>query len=173
MTAAIAQFQFPLLRNSLLVLNRQRGIKVNTRLLRWMTRYLLESLLDCEQYDLAVIVIGDPEMTRLNREHLRHGGTTDVITFDYNDPAQPKRICGEIFVSIGQAAAQARQFRTNWPSELARYVVHGVLHLSGYDDTSPARRRRMKTAEDRLVKQLDREFRTSKLAGASGKLPKR
>ncbi len=149
---------------SLLVRNGQHEIKVNTRLLRAMTRHLLEQLLDFQDYDLCVTVVADTEMTRLNETYLRHGGTTDVITFDYNDPAQPKRICGEVFVSVEEAATQAARYHVTWHSELARYVVHGILHLSGYDDTAPGKRRRMKEAENRLLRALDSEFGTSNLA---------
>jgi len=71
---------------------------------------------------------------------------------------------GEIFICIGDALAQARRFRTTWQSELVRYLVHGVLHLRGYDDRQPNRRRAMKREEDRLVRELARLFPLSKLA---------
>jgi probable rRNA maturation factor len=53
---------------------------------------------------------------------------------------------------------QARRFRTTWQSELVRYVVHGVLHLLGYDDRDSRARRRMKAAEDALVRRLARQY---------------
>ncbi|PYJ97280.1 MAG: hypothetical protein DME23_16275, partial [Verrucomicrobia bacterium] len=62
------------------------------------------------------------------------------------------------------AVAQARRFRTTWQSELVRYLVHGVLHLRGYNDRQPKFRRVMKREEDRLVRELTRLFPLSKLA---------
>ena len=62
-----------------------------------------------------------------------------------------------------EAVDQARQFRTKWESELVRYLIHGVLHLCGYDDQRPADRRRMKREEDRLLKQIGRLFPIKKL----------
>jgi rRNA maturation RNase YbeY len=65
---------------------------------------------------------------------------------------------GEIFVCLDEAVSQARQFHTTWQSEVVRYVVHGVLHLLGYDDLDTRARRKMKKAEDALVGRLARQF---------------
>lgn len=156
-------------RSSLLVCSRQRASKVNVRLLRWMTRHLLQDLLHRDHYDLCVTLVADDRMTRLNQEHLRHQGTTDVITFDYNDPSRAEWIVGEIFISVEEACRQARRFRTEWTSEIARYVVHGILHLAGYDDQTPPDRKRMKRQEDTLLAKLDEKFNTAKLAGAAAR----
>ena len=59
---------------------------------------------------------------------------------------------------MDDAIAQAREFRTSWQSELARYVIHGVLHLRGYDDIRAADRRKMKREENRLLKEIARLF---------------
>ena len=121
-------------------------------------------------------------MTRLNETFLRHKGPTDVITFDYAEKAKlaPRRrslpprpgrqkagpaLHGEIFICLNEAVSQACQFRTSWQSELARYLIHGLLHLNGFDDRKAADRREMKRAEDRLLKKTARRFPLSKLAG--------
>jgi rRNA maturation RNase YbeY len=101
-------------------------------------------------------------MTRINETRLRHAGSTDVITFDYGEPKGP--LAGEIFVCVEEALVQARRFRATWQEELVRYIVHGVLHLRGYDDLGTAARRRMKREEGRLLRKLSRDFRLSKLA---------
>jgi probable rRNA maturation factor len=64
---------------------------------------------------------------------------------------------------------QARQFRTSWQSELVRYIIHGVLHLRGFDDIRPADRRKMKREENRLLRAAGRLFRLRNL-GAGPKL---
>ena len=98
-------------------------------------------------------------MTSLNESFLHHKGPTDVITFDYSEtgPAD-EGIFGEIFICVDQAVSQARRFRTTWQSELVRYLVHGLLHLCGYDDLRATSRCEMKIAEDRLVRQLADRF---------------
>ncbi|HWH68363.1 MAG TPA: rRNA maturation RNase YbeY [Candidatus Sulfotelmatobacter sp.] len=144
--------------------NRQRTRALDLRLLRRIIRALLQDLLGREHFDLGFYFVGAPEMTRVNETFLQHAGSTDVITFDYNDPAQPEHLAGEIFVCVDEALLQARRFRTTWQSEVVRYVVHGVLHLSGYDDLQAQARRQMKRAENRLVKQLGRQFYLPKTA---------
>src|SRR2546427_238130 len=61
---------------------------------------------------------------------------------------------GEIFICIDEVISQAGKFRTSWQKELVRYLIHGVLHLCGYNDRRASARRRMKSEEDRLLRQL-------------------
>ncbi|HWC60478.1 MAG TPA: rRNA maturation RNase YbeY, partial [Verrucomicrobiae bacterium] len=101
---------------------------------------------------------------RINQTFLNHEGSTDVITFDYAEPAtrnpQPatRSLHGELFICIDDAMAQAKKFRTSWQSELTRYVIHGVLHLRGFDDIRAADRRKMKREENRLLEEMARLF---------------
>ena len=141
--------------------NRQRARAVDLKVLRGVVLGLLADLA-VEDFDLTIQLVGEAEMTRINETRLRHAGSTDVITFDYSAPRVP--LVGEIFVCVDEALLQAGRFRTTWQEELLRYIVHGILHLRGYDDLRAAARRRMKREEGRLVKKLSRDFRLSKLA---------
>jgi len=114
---------------------------------------------------LAVYFIQAAEMARLNEQFLDHAGSTDVITFNYQEDARQGEWCGEIFVSVDDAVASAPRFRAPWQLELARYLVHGMLHLRGYDDRRPAARREMKKEENRVLKALSRRFDWGKLEG--------
>jgi len=146
--------------------NRQRARRIDARMLRKVIRHLLEKTLSADDYDLAVHLIGVAEMTRLNETRLRHAGSTDVISFDYSEgPSKP--LAGEIFVCVDECIAQAGAFRSTWQEELARYIVHGVLHLRAYDDLAPPARRRMRREEDRLLDELKRRFSLRKLARKS------
>jgi probable rRNA maturation factor len=180
-------------RNSLTLINRQRTRPLNLRKLRAIARHLLQNELSLSAYDLAVHLVAAPEMIRLNETYLRHKGSTDVITFDYSErpslgegspspwgegwgegalnrkaPTATEEVralvFGEIFICPDEALLQARRFRTTWQSEIVRYLVHGVLHLIGYDDLRPAARRRMKREESRLLRNLSRRFIFGKLA---------
>ncbi|MCX6929407.1 MAG: rRNA maturation RNase YbeY [Verrucomicrobia bacterium] len=144
-----------------------------------MQSLLQERWPECS-YDLAFYVVAEPEMIRLNEDFLRHNGATDVITFDYAEEVGQascratsganirttgggRDVCavlihGEIFICVDEALCQARRFRTTWQSELVRYAVHGVLHLLGYDDLNVRARRKMKAAENEIVRQLARQF---------------
>lgn len=154
---------------SLVIRSRQRAIPVNTRLLRRVTKALLDKFLKTTDFDLAIYIVRAPEMAHLNKTYLQHEGSTDVITFDYLEDSSLS-LHGEIFICIDDAITQARRFRTSLPSELTRYIVHGLLHLQGFDDMQAAARRKMKHQENRLLKQLERLFPLRRLASGS-KLP--
>jgi probable rRNA maturation factor len=138
--------------------NRQRATRIDCRCLRRIIHALLSDHLRREDVDLGVFLVGEVAMAQLNEEHLGHPGSTDVITFDYNDPDNPKLLAGEIFVCVPVAIKQAREFRTIWQCELVRYIVHGALHLLGFDDRDAVSRRKMKREENRLVKRLAGAF---------------
>src|SRR5688572_23543461 len=118
-------------RLNVVITSRQRTRAVDLHLLRRITDTLLSELLQISHADLAIHLVGTPEITRLNESFLQHAGSTDVITFDYSEPlGVGKRIStdlhGEIFICVDEAVAQARRFRAVWQSELVRYTVHGV-----------------------------------------------
>jgi probable rRNA maturation factor len=146
---------------ALSIRNRQRAVPVNVRHLRRIAACLLRVLETAEPCDLGIYLVRSTEMSRLNETFLRHAGVTDVITFDYG--SRPG-LHGEIFICLEEALSQARRFRTSWQSELARYVIHGLLHLTGYDDRRPGDRHRMKLEEDRLLRQLGRRCAIPELA---------
>lgn len=148
--------------------NAQRAHRVRIDLAREITRHLLEEMLGLANYELAVTLVSPARMAEINQEFLEHEGSTDVISFDYlegQEEGRQARVYGEIFISVADARKQAREFRTTWQEELVRYIVHGVLHLLGYDDLSPAKRKTMKREEGKLVRRLGKEFPLRKLAG--------
>jgi rRNA maturation RNase YbeY len=149
---------------SITVFNRQRARPVNLPLLRQAIGILLRDLLACDSFLFAVHLVAPEEITRLNQQFLSHQGSTDVISFDYSErrPSKNSNITssleGEIFVCVEEAVTQARKFRVSWQRELARYAIHGILHLCGYDDLRPMPRRQMKREEDRLLRALARKI---------------
>jgi probable rRNA maturation factor len=164
--------------------NRQHARAVDLRLLRKIAVTLLGDLLELKKFELGIHLVDSAEITRLNETYLGHAGATDVITFNYlsassqaEKPAirqvgnlryvSGSQLHGEIFICLPEAVAQARRFDTSWQAEVVRYVVHGVLHLMGYDDSTQAARRKMKREEDRLVAELAGRFALSKLARKS------
>ena len=150
--------------------NRQRTRAINLPLLRRLIRHLLARHFQIDQFELCFHFIASHEMACLNESFLQHSGSTDIITFDHSDFPRPQtpdskpQLHGEIFISLDDAVAQAGQFRTTWQSELARYLVHGLLHLRGYDDLQATARRKMKREENRLLQALAAEFPLAQLA---------
>lgn len=151
----------------LIIANRQRRKKINTRLLRQIVTALLDEL-EIAEAELGLHLVAAPEMARVNETFLNHEGSTDVITFDHSELQTPnaerRTVYGELFICVDDAIAQAREFRTTWQSEVIRYLVHGVLHLLGHDDHAAAARRKMKREENRLLRHLAKEFPLARLA---------
>jgi rRNA maturation RNase YbeY len=141
----------------LLALRRGRSCPpVDLRAFRSGLQVVLDELLRVPAYDLGVHIITDAAIERLNRRYLRHAGPTDVLAFDYRPHPAAHDLHGELFLGVGEARRQARRYHTTWRSELARYAIHGILHLQGYDDAAPAPRRLMKRREDALLHALAR-----------------
>ena len=82
---------------------------------------------------------------------------------DRRIPSRPL-LHGEIFICLDEAVSQSRRFHATWQGELVRYAVHGVLHLLGYDDQNARVRRKMKKAEDTLVRRLAARFEFQRLS---------
>ncbi len=137
--------------------NRQRVRPLRLPLLRRITRQTLGEL-GVADYEVGFHFVNAVEMARVNETFLQHAGSTDVITFDHSDEAVPERLHGEIFISVPDAVKQGREFRTTWAEELVRYLIHGLLHLRGYDDLQPALRRVMKREEQRVLRLVAAQF---------------
>ncbi|MBI1840434.1 MAG: rRNA maturation RNase YbeY [Verrucomicrobia bacterium] len=151
------------------VQNRQRARRVAAPTLRRIAGTLLRDLLRDEEAELGIHLVEPEEMAAVNATYLGHEGSTDVISFDHNSPDDPPRsaqrpLYGELFICVVEAMKFAREFGTTWQSEVVRYVVHGVLHLRGYDDLEPALRRAMKREENRLMRALEKRFAFASLA---------
>ena len=105
----------------------------------------------CPDGELSIAFLTDKALARLHADFLDDPTTTDVITFE-GQPALG--VAGEICVSADTAAAFSAANKKNLGAELTLYVVHGWLHLAGYDDLQPAKKRRMRTAEARAMNLL-------------------
>ncbi|MCD6050904.1 MAG: putative metal-dependent hydrolase [Verrucomicrobia bacterium] len=154
--------------NELQLRNRQKTRAIDAKLLKTVTRALLADELALKAYQLGIHLVEPEEMAQVNWDYLQHEGSTDVITFDYRSEVPPgegiPELYGELYICVNDALKQAKEFKQHWTEELARYVVHGVLHLRGYDDLEPAKRKVMKKEENRLVKVLAEKFALKKLA---------
>jgi len=150
------------------IANRQRKQKINGRLLKQIVAELFAQL-EITEAELGIHLVGTKEMARVNWQFLQHEGPTDVITFDHSEKRKAQggkqnQLHGELFICVEVAMTQAKEFKSTWQSEVVRYVVHGVLHLLGHDDLTPALRRRMKRAENGLVRRLAGRFSLAQLS---------
>jgi probable rRNA maturation factor len=123
------------------VANLQRRVRVSPARLRAVARRTLAALGRADR-EVHVAVVDDRRIRALNARHLGVRRATDVLAFDLAAPG-PGRLWGEVIVSAETAARQARRLGVPLAAELDLLVVHGLLHLAGYDDRDPRRARRM------------------------------
>lgn len=105
--------------------------------------------------DADIAVVNSAEIARLNRQWLGHSGPTDVISFDMSDPADAG-LSAQIIVCGDVAAAEARSRGLGVQRELMLYVVHGLLHLMGYDDSDPESSQVMHARQQQLLDEFRR-----------------
>jgi probable rRNA maturation factor len=124
--------------------NRQAEIEVpRRRLAAAVRRVLTEAAVDDARISLAVV--DDPTIQELHREFLGHDDPTDVLSFLLE--RQGRTLEGEIVVSAQTAVAQAPRYGFSAAEELLLYVIHGALHLVGFDDRSAPQRAEMRARE--------------------------
>lgn len=104
--------------------------------------------------DLHINVIGRAEMCRQHARWMNDPSPTDVLTFDLRERPAKGVVDGEILVCETVARREARRRKTDWRSELILYVVHGSLHLCGYDDHTGEESAAMHALEDRILVKL-------------------
>lgn len=131
------------------IVSRQRLLAVNVA---WFERVARRALvaIGAAGAEIGVLVVDDRRIARLHQEWMQDPEPTDVITFDLgSDP--PRRLVGDIAVSAETAQRMAKELGWQPRQELAYYIVHGLLHLAGYDDLTPGERRRMRKAEREVL----------------------
>jgi probable rRNA maturation factor len=142
---------------SISIINRQRAVLLN---LKSLQEFAARALIECLKIqkrklgaladlpEVSVVLVSDKRIAEIHREFMNDPTPTDVITFDH----------GEIVISAQTAKRQARQFGTSLADELRLYLVHGLLHLSGFDDKTARGAAEMKRVQEKLV---DRALRRS------------
>ena len=127
------------------VVNRQRKVPVNVV---WFERIARKAItvLGAETAEITVLVLNDSQIAALHDQWMQIPDPTDVLTFDLGSEP-PRRLAGDIVVSVETARRVAKELDWQPRHELAYYTIHGLLHLAGYDDLTPGERRRMRRGE--------------------------
>lgn len=100
-----------------------------------------------DQARINIVLVDDTYMIKLNQKYLQHDEPTDVLSFNLSDDVSDL-LEGEIYADVDQIARQAKEYGVDFEEELARIVIHGILHLIGYDDRSSHERKNMTKKED-------------------------
>lgn len=141
------------------IANEQDSLDLDCEFLCAVTRAVLQS----EQVNAATIsiaIVNDKLMHELNRRHLDHDYPTDVLSFLLHSETSPEnslkqlRLDGEVIVSADTALREAASRGVPASEEVALYLVHGLLHLCGYDDQNEADRDKMRAREQIILAQF-------------------
>lgn len=99
--------------------------------------------------DINIIFCSDNYILDVNMKYLQHDYFTDIITFDY---CEGKVLSGDLFISVDSVRENSIEFGTDFEEELHRVIVHGVLHLIGYDDHTEEDKKLMRQKENYYLK---------------------
>ena len=133
------------------VTDLQDSVQISRPAVRRVARAALADMLGC----YSVVFVDDERMREVNRKYLGRDDTTDVIAFPFEDAPLTKDDCaGEIIISAERAAAEAGSRGLDVQAELALYIVHGALHLAGFDDATREEAAEMHEREKGILAEL-------------------
>jgi len=139
---------------NILIRNLQRHRSLNKEgILKIAGRIL--SLLEQTNAELSIMFVGDRRMKQLNTQYRDIRRTTDVLSFESSIPFTPEdadNILGDIVISVPKAEAQAKEYGSGFYDEITRLLIHGTLHLLGYDhELTEYKARKMRKKEEELI----------------------
>jgi probable rRNA maturation factor len=147
--------------NAVVLSNRQRKTAICSKTLK---RFFLAAMdaLEMTDSDISLAIVSDKAIAKLHESWLGISGPTDVLSFDLSSPEyaqHPRRIRrlgihGEIIASAETASREARFYCWSLQHELTYYLIHGLLHLAGYDDQTPSERIAMRKKERSVMKAI-------------------
>ena len=140
---------------SIAVSNLNKKHRINERFVVEIARRVLK-VLKKQNTELEIIFLSDAVIKPVNEKYKHNNRATDVLSFDLGS-------CGQILISSDMALRNSRVFNTPLEKELVLYVIHGILHLFGYDDEKPKERLRMFRKQDSIMEILCAKINLSKV----------
>ena len=102
--------------------------------------------------ELSFIFCSDEYIKKINIKYLSHHFFTDVITFDYS---KEKLLFGDVYISIERVKENSKTYKTSFNEEMFRVIIHGVLHLCGFDDKTKEEKSLMRSKENDFLSSID------------------
>ena len=130
------------------ITNRQKSLPIDRRRIRHVVHTILRDA-KIARAEISIAVVDDPTIARLHQQFLDDPEPTDVLSFVLE--RSERCLEGEVVVSAETALACATKYKSTPQDELLRYVIHGALHLLGYDDAAPRQRAAMRKRERKYL----------------------
>jgi probable rRNA maturation factor len=131
------------------------NINYRIRKSRQIIRFI-EKVIRSENYipgDLYFIITNDKKVLKINKEFLKRDSKTDVIAFDYSDK---KIVNGEVYISINTVKRNANNYKVSLRKEIIRVMIHGTLHLCGYNDKRKREKEKMNKRENYWIDKIEK-----------------
>ena len=114
-----------------------------TQFSTWISKTISEE--NCKEGEINYIFCSDDYLLKLNLDFLKHDTLTDIISFDYS---VGKELHGDIYISVERVKENAKDFNETFTDEIARVIIHGVLHFCGYKDKTNDEEKLMRSKEN-------------------------
>lgn len=131
-----------------------RYIKLSKKYIEYILDTIFKTLKK-QGNDLSVHLVGDARMRSINKDYRGVDATTDVIAFAMQEgKVFDKKDLGDIFISVNQIKTQANQQKIHYKEEFTRVLIHGVLHLNGYDHIHKKGEKEMFELQEKILKKV-------------------
>lgn len=124
-------------------------LKERIRIKKWINESIIEE--NSNLGEINFIFTSDEYLLEINKQYLSHNYFTDIITFNY---CEQSIINGDIYISITTVKNNSRQFNVTFIEELHRVMIHGILHLIGYDDKTDEEKAKMREKENQYLERF-------------------
>ena len=134
-----------------LIDNRQSRHKISLKKTKQTVQVILDAL-DCPDSELSILIVDDPQIEELNQQYLDRQGPTNVIAFAMREgdfPDLSPHLLGDVVISTDTAAREAKNAAMSFEQRFNELLVHGILHLLGYDHENNENEARVMEAKSR------------------------
>lgn len=138
------------------IINLHGGYSVNNRIVNRIVSSVLKHCGKLGQAEFEIVFLTNNAIRAINKRYKGEDRPTDVLSFDLDG-------AGEIFISIDKALTNSKIFKTAFGEEFTLYIIHGILHLAGYDDETRSSRARMELKQGKILEEICKREDLSKV----------
>ena len=134
------------------IINQQKIKRINLKNLESQIKAVL-SFLKLKKSKISILFCNDYFIKKLHKKYFNDSSVTDVITFPLKDEFE-REYLGELVISVERAVKVADKLKVKWPDELLLYIVHGILHLTGYKDQTAKERQALEKKQAEVLEKV-------------------